>query len=72
MYMPKERFDGTISGFSSDSRIYVSFNNEVMNKANGFTGTLIINFNEEDMTVEAEFMNNEVVGAYYVGSVEEV
>lgn len=71
MYMPKERFDGTISGFSSDSRIYVSFNDEVMNKANGYTGTLIIKFNESDMTVEAEFINNDVVGAYYVGSVEE-
>ena len=72
MYMPKERFDGTISGFSSDSRIAVALDGELLNKFNGHTGTLIILFDETSMTVEAEFFNNDRVSAYYVGPVSEV
>lgn len=71
LQMPAERFDGTPSGFSSDARILAEFNGETLSKAAGYSGTLIITFDEATMNIEAEFFNNSVVEAYYCGAVRE-
>lgn len=67
--MPAEFFDGRAVGFSTDSRVKATYNSLEMNKAGGYTGTIFITLDGD--SVEAEFMNNSEVGAYYKGKYTE-
>lgn len=67
--MPAEFFDGRAVGFSTDSRVKATYNSLEMNKAGGYTGTIFITLDGD--SVEAEFMNNSEVVAYYKGKYTE-
>lgn len=63
--MPAEFYDGRAVGFSTDARVGVMCNGELLNKANGYSGTIFVTLDGDN--VEAEFINNSRVSAYYHG-----
>lgn len=63
--MPAEFYDGRAVGFSTDARVGVMCNGELLNKANGYSGTIFVTLDGDN--VEAEFINNSRVSAYYRG-----
>lgn len=55
--MPSTMFDGNARGFSQSPHLTVTFNGETFSKANGYSGTLTCNLNQESGNLFVQFTN---------------
>lgn len=59
--------DGGTFGFSQDPNMSVEYDGVIYSKANGYSGTLTMQLDEEAGTVETEFTNYKNLNFYYKG-----